>query len=337
MTATLLASGLDCTYVRSKLHGIFCYGSETTKKNLASAIIRSDDGRSGDPNNVMEISCRTQTAMLSQYEFLGDHVWYQEWTEKDFSYRVSLSDLIPSSATGGDVYMLEKAKITCGLNCTFFLLPNGVIYKKDLLATARTEEGELPNVPEIFRTPPAQGQPKPVKIVCGHNHVMVLLDDGTVDGWGDNSRNQIPHKNNPIFFNTHNHMKTRIRVTDIACGENHTLVLLETGNVFGFGSPSHGQSQNYIPPSQRVMQIACGGNHSLALLDNGTVIGWGDNSYGQLGDINLTPREHHPFFDVSQCVKQNSPPKGASGSTGGSLLKQKYLKYKQKYLELKNI
>ena len=35
--------------------------------------------------------------------------------------------------------------------------------------------------------------------------------------------------------------------------------------------------------SYRITQVACGDAHSVAIDDNGTLFTWGDNSFGQLG------------------------------------------------------
>jgi alpha-tubulin suppressor-like RCC1 family protein len=89
-------------------------------------------------------------------------------------------------------------------------------------------------------------------------------------------------------------------VSQIVCGGNHTLLLLDDGAVWAFGSNEFGQvglkidsdtSTNAIElptPVQAlkgtsVKQIACGVNHSAALTTGGGVYTWGIGQYGQLG------------------------------------------------------
>ena len=85
--------------------------------------------------------------------------------------------------------------------------------------------------------------------------------------------------------------------------------------------------------SGKVIQVAIGAQHSIALLDNGTVIGWGNNVQKQLGDVNITPGMHTPFFDLSQFIEDSNrayfaarPGSDSASRGGGSLLKQKYFK-----------
>ena len=67
-------------------------------------------------------------------------------------------------------------------------------------------------------------------------------------------------------------------IVQIVCGSHHTLALNEWGQVFAWGSNSHGQLGLNIPDqinqspkmikslaTKQVIQIACGQNHSMAL------------------------------------------------------------------------
>ncbi|RLN65423.1 hypothetical protein BBJ28_00019050, partial [Nothophytophthora sp. Chile5] len=86
----------------------------------------------------------------------------------------------------------------------------------------------------------------------------------------------------------------------VAAGENHTLALSRTGQVFSWGSNSFGQlghpgkscsSQSRLTPKRvdafrgRVIaEIAASGCHSAAIdADDGAVYTWGSNRRGQLG------------------------------------------------------
>lgn len=97
------------------------------------------------------------------------------------------------------------------------------------------------------------------------------------------------------------------RVSSIASGDSHALLLTTSGRVFSFASgneefPSRGQlgvpgltwfsrpKGAYDMPHEviglhgfKVSAIACGDNHSAALDTKGRVFSWGDNLKGQLG------------------------------------------------------
>jgi len=80
----------------------------------------------------------------------------------------------------------------------------------------------------------------------------------------------------------------------VAGGNNHSLVLMEDGTVWAWGSNIVGQCGNGATSSKEVqtqvvgltnvIAIAAGDAHSLALKSDGTVWAWGSNGGGQLGD-----------------------------------------------------
>ncbi|XP_061538202.1 probable E3 ubiquitin-protein ligase HERC6 isoform X1 [Phycodurus eques] len=83
-------------------------------------------------------------------------------------------------------------------------------------------------------------------------------------------------------------------VSNICCGEQHVLFLLEDGLVSSYGSDSRRQLgrkvfQSEKTPSGRVeglaevVSVACGQDHSLALCASGGVYSWGAAEDGQLG------------------------------------------------------
>ncbi|TNE92450.1 MAG: hypothetical protein EP330_01990 [Deltaproteobacteria bacterium] len=83
------------------------------------------------------------------------------------------------------------------------------------------------------------------QIVGGLNHVCVLLDDGSVHCWGDNSRGQ-----------------------------------LGRGAV---GTPAIGPTPNAVPGLTDVLELAAGDDFTCAALPDASVRCWGAGSEGQLG------------------------------------------------------
>jgi len=85
------------------------------------------------------------------------------------------------------------------------------------------------------------------------------------------------------------------RVSAIAAGGEHSLVVTTHGQVFSFGSGSfgqlgHGDLQQQLTPhlvaalaGVRVLAVQAGALHSLALSDHGAVFSWGLGAQGQLG------------------------------------------------------
>ena len=114
------------------------------------------------------------------------------------------------------------------------------------------------------------------------------------------------------------------RVTSIASGLEHALLLTSSGRVFSFASgseeyPSRGQlgvpgltwftrpGGRYDTPHEiaslhgfSITQVAAGDFHSLALDQSGRVFAWGDNQKGQLG-IGDTSKDTS-FYDTPALV-----------------------------------
>ncbi len=89
-------------------------------------------------------------------------------------------------------------------------------------------------------------------------------------------------------------------VIQIAAGEDHSLAVTSTGQLYAFGLNESGQlgratnngdrNPNPTPAlinlsgaSGPVTQVAAGGNHSLAVTSTGQLYAFGDNAFGQLG------------------------------------------------------
>jgi alpha-tubulin suppressor-like RCC1 family protein len=83
----------------------------------------------------------------------------------------------------------------------------------------------------------------------------------------------------------------------VACGQNHTMVLLADGTVWTFGLGSEGQlghanDENVHMPRRikadsfnykKIVMVAAGGYHSMALSSTGDIFTWGCGAYGKLG------------------------------------------------------
>lgn len=93
-------------------------------------------------------------------------------------------------------------------------------------------------------------------------------------------------------------MQANAKVVKIACGQTSSMVVLNTGEVYGWGYNGNGQlgignNVNQLSPCRVpgltnvvIIKVVCGYAHTLALTDEGELYAWGANSYGQLGTGN---------------------------------------------------
>lgn len=141
-------------------------------------------------------------------------------------------------------------------------------------------------------------------IAAGGYHTVALDEDGTVWTWGRNSYGQLAQ---PITSPYRNDNPTPVKLPEpviaIAAGDNHTLAVTESGDVWAWGRNAFGQlgvnsgdSSTPVKVSglSGIVAVAAGAEHSVALQSDGSVWTWGRNTTGQLGngettDVNYLP------------------------------------------------
>ena len=89
-------------------------------------------------------------------------------------------------------------------------------------------------------------------------------------------------------------------VQQVAAGVGHTCALMNSGEVYCWGSNQYGQlgdgstTQRLTPVAVSALSgataIAAGAGYTCALVAGGAVYCWGDNFHGQLGDGSTTRR-----------------------------------------------
>lgn len=134
-----------------------------------------------------------------------------------------------------------------------------------------------------------------VAVAAGPLHTLVLLQDGTVWAWGDNTYGSL---GNGTYFNSFVPVQVQglTGVVSIAAGYEFSLAVRKDGTVWGWGHSDYGQIGNgatgtnttsptpvQIPGISGATSVAAGFYHSIAILNNQTVWCWGRNSEEQLG------------------------------------------------------
>ena len=136
----------------------------------------------------------------------------------------------------------------------------------------------------------------PKYISCGENYTIVLMNDGNIWGTGSNWYGQLGN------YTTDNKLSLTLMTNNtgktpkyISCGQNHTMVLMTDGTIWGTGYNLYGQLGNYTTDNKLSLTlmfnttgktpryVSCGGNHTIVLMTDGTIYGTGLNDKGQLG------------------------------------------------------
>lgn len=130
---------------------------------------------------------------------------------------------------------------------------------------------------------------------AGSSHACALIDDGTVQCWGNGSSGRLGNGGTADSLTPVSVTGLSGAVTAIASGSFHTCALIDGGAMQCWGRGTFGQigngSTNFNNTTPKTVSgistataIATGTVHSCAVLDSGTAKCWGENSVGALGD-----------------------------------------------------
>jgi len=209
--------------------------------------------------------------------------------------------LTPQEITFFYYYDITITQIASGANHTIFLASDGKVYSVGTNTSGQLGLGSYD----------AQSTPQEItfytnnsititQIVCGPNNTMFLASDGKVYGCGYNGNKELGlghGGNQPTIREITYFSYLSIKITQIACGTNHTIFLASDGKVYGCGYNGNGQlglghGSSQSTPQEithltnniiTITQIACGSYHTMFLASDDKVYSCGQNGYGQLG------------------------------------------------------
>ncbi len=201
----------------------------------------------------------------------------------------------------------RPCQISAGSAHSLILCDDGSVYGFGANGSGQLGLGHKNNqsTPQLI---PMPRRTRPCQISAGGDYSLILCDDGSVYGFGDNAQGQLGLRHNtnqstPQLIP----MPREARPCQISASAQHSLILCDDGSAYGFGYNAFGQlglrrntNQSTpqlipMPLDARPCQVSAGYFHSLILCDDGSVYGFGDNASGQLG-LNHTTEQSTPQF-----------------------------------------
>jgi uncharacterized repeat protein (TIGR02543 family) len=161
--------------------------------------------------------------------------------------------------------------------------------------------GQLGDGTNTSRSTPVQVQGLPAsdavtRIAAGSYHSLAVTRSGQVWAWGYNYHGELGD-----YTTTTRLTPVQVQglpqsdpVTGIAAGNNHSLAVTRSGQVWAWGYNYYGELGDYTTTNRLsavqvqgltgpVRAVAAGNYLSMAMTQSGQVLVWGDNSYGQFG------------------------------------------------------
>jgi len=139
-------------------------------------------------------------------------------------------------------------------------------------------------------------------ISCGESHSVVLLKNGTVYTFGNNTDGQLGHgtvkwANKPTIVRGLNHEKIKF----IGGGRSFSTAVTQDGRIYTWGSNSHGElgigrfsneteiftNPQLVKNFNRITKLVTGKRQVIAQIDNRVLYSWGGGKYGELMHGNI--------------------------------------------------
>ncbi|KAK8194896.1 regulator of chromosome condensation 1/beta-lactamase-inhibitor protein II [Phyllosticta capitalensis] len=161
---------------------------------------------------------------------------------------------------------------------------------------AKGELGQGENTIESAQAQPIPDFPPPdtrvIDMAAGMNHVVAVLDNGDVYGWGNGRKGQFGEATS-IVWSPRKLSGISFPVCRAVCGREFTFVI---------GDPSQGQCAvlgadkwsiaSAAPKSvPGYIDVGAGWSNIYILQQDGSILAWGRNNHGQLPPSNVPPIE----------------------------------------------
>lgn len=251
----------------------------------------------------------------------------------------------PARVTFWDTQKIPIKQIACGYGFTVFLAKSDSTHR--LFGTGLNTDSQIGS----HEYPLKSGrilehviQPAPISLpflkprtskihnaACGRAHTIATTDEG-VFSFGNNAYGQCGRMIVPDEQYRGNALIHKIKdlpedIKEVVCGQDSTLFLTESGEVFSCGLGADGQTgvghYDCVEKPQKVIgditgevitQLSCTADTVLALSDKGDVFAWGNSEYSQLSSITDAPQ-----VNVSRHLPIKHAGKVTMVTAGGSI------------------
>lgn len=159
---------------------------------------------------------------------------------------------------------------------------------------------------------PLNQKEKVVKVAAGRNHSLALTTSGEVLTFGNNCYGQLGREVVDREDYRESGYIHRIKlpdpITEIVCGQDHSLFLTDKGEVYSCGLGADGQTglgtyENVGPPEkitgelagQKVVHVSGSADTVLAVTEDGNLFGWGNNEYFQFSMTTSEAQVNQPI------------------------------------------
>ena len=189
--------------------------------------------------------------------------------------------------------------VYCGYGHTLILKNNGTLWSCGANGYGQLGLGDSNNKYTFTEVTTNTDDIK--SVYCGSYHTLILKNDGTLWGCGNNDYGQLG-----LGDTTNRYTFTQVttntdNIKEVYCGSSYTLILKNDGTLWGCGYNYDGElglgdTTNRTAFTQittntnDIKSVYCGANHAFILENDGTLWGTGYNVYGQLGLGDTTNR-----------------------------------------------
>ncbi|KAK0044894.1 Williams-Beuren syndrome chromosomal region 16 protein [Biomphalaria pfeifferi] len=163
---------------------------------------------------------------------------------------------------------------------------------------------------------------KVTTLACGRAHTVVVVENEGVFTLGNNSYGQCGRSVVEAEDYSKNQAINKVtelpsNIIKVFCGQDHTLFLTDTGEVYSCGLGADGQTglghyKNTGKPEKvkgdiegvKIVSLGSRGDCTLAVSESGELFGWGNSEYNQLGLVTNETQVNVPrHVNVPHCGK----------------------------------